>query len=99
MKASRQFFRNLAYLANRYGWTPEDIEDIKAQTRADLNPMKKYWKNLAAAHKAGYEQTSENGYIHLRAWCMQNGFTDSFTEEDWSPLPNHQSAHPGFQQS
>lgn len=75
MKVSKQFMRDFAYLANRYGWTPADIEEIKAATRA--NPaLLQYWQNLAIAHRAGYEQTRENGYIRLHVWCRRMGWPD-----------------------
>ena len=73
MKVSKQFMRDFAYLANRYGWTPADIEEIKVATRANL-ALLQYWQNLAIAHRAGYEQTRENGYIRLHAWCHQMGW-------------------------
>lgn len=51
MNVSRQFLRDFAYLANYYGWTPADIEDVKADTRA--NPgLVAYWTTLANAHRA-----------------------------------------------
>lgn len=73
MKVSKGFLRNFAYLANRYGWMPADIEEIKAHTRANPS-MVRYWTLLAAAHRAGYEQTAENGYIRLQAWCTERGW-------------------------
>lgn len=73
MNVSRQFLRDFAYLANRYGWTPDDIEEIKAHTRENPD-MARYWTNLAAAHRGGYEQTPENGFIRLAAWCAQQGW-------------------------
>jgi hypothetical protein len=77
MNVSRQFLKDFAYLANRYGWTPADIEDVKADTRA--NPgLVAYWTTLANAHRAGYEQTRENGYQRLHAWCEQRGMVDPF---------------------
>lgn len=75
MRVSKQFLRDFAYLANRYGWTPADIEDVKQATRE--NPeLVRYWQNLAIAHQAGYEQTAENGFIRLREWCAQSGLPD-----------------------
>lgn len=68
MKVSKQFLKDFAYLANRYGWNTADIEDVKAQTRSNPCEMRAYWTDLAAAHRAGYEQTSENGYLRLAAW-------------------------------
>ena len=78
MNVSKQFLRDFSYLANRYGWTPAEIEEIKEQTRANPNEMCRYWTNLAIAHRAGYEQTVENGYIRLREWCMQQGWPDPY---------------------
>ena len=78
MKVSKQFLRDFAYLANRYGWTAGDIEEIKAQTRAAPVPMVRYWSTLAAAQRGGYEQTLENGYLRLSAWCAANGWPDPF---------------------
>jgi hypothetical protein len=80
MKVSKSFLRDFAYLANYYGWTPADIEDIKAQTRADPD-LAHYWTNLAAAHRAGYEQTPENGFIRLHLWCSQQGRPNPFTND------------------
>jgi hypothetical protein len=68
MKVSKQFLRDFAYLANFYGWTAADIEDVKAQTRASAE-LRDYWTRLAGAHRAGYKQTEKNGHIRLGAWC------------------------------
>jgi hypothetical protein len=73
MNVSRQFLRDFAYLANHYGWTPADIEDVKADTRASPG-LVDYWTVLANAHRAGYEQTPQNGYIRLVDWCDSTGF-------------------------
>jgi len=85
MKVSRQFLRDFAYLANYYRWTLADIEDVKADTHG--NPaLLNYWAALAAAHRAGYKQTSENGYMRLQTWCAENGMPDPFTNlsmEKW----------------
>lgn len=35
MNVSRQFLKDFAYLANYYGWTPADIDDVKADTRTN----------------------------------------------------------------
>jgi len=75
MKVSKQFLRDFAFLANHYSWTPADVEQIKADTRANPD-LVRYWSALADAVRAGYKQTAENGYIRLRAWCDQNGRPD-----------------------
>lgn len=77
MKISKQFITDFAYLANHYQWTPADVEDVKAYTR-DNPDMLRYWTALANAHRAGYEQTPENGYIRLHAWCKVMNLPDPF---------------------
>jgi hypothetical protein len=81
MKVSKQFLRDFAYLANLYAWTPVDIEEIKAQTRANPEVMRRYWTNLAIAHRAGYEQTPTNGLVRLREWCAQQGWPDPYLHD------------------
>ncbi len=82
MKVSKSFLKDFAYLANRYGWTPADIEEVKAHMRENFEPMRRYWSTLAAAHRAGYEQNAENGYIRLHHWCAENGHPYPFTTND-----------------
>lgn len=72
MKVSKDFLRDFAYLANLYAWDARDIEDVKAQTRANPEAMRRYWTVLAAAHRAGYEQNSLNGYERLGKWAAHN---------------------------
>jgi hypothetical protein len=81
MQVSKQFLRDFAYLANFYGWTPADIEEGKAETRADPATMRRYWTNLARAHRAGYRQTSANGYMRLAEWCVARGWPDPYTTD------------------
>ncbi|NHZ35341.1 hypothetical protein [Massilia rubra] len=71
MKVSRDFLLDFAYLANLYAWTPADIEEVKAQTRANPEPMRQYWALLAAAHRAGYKQEKANNYERLGAWIQR----------------------------
>lgn len=72
MKVSKDFLRDFAYLANLYGWDAADIEDVKAQTRANPEPMRRYWTTLAAAHRTGYRQNAANGYERLEVWIGRN---------------------------
>lgn len=74
MNVSKQFLKDFAYLANRYGWNASDIEDVKAQTRGNPEEMRRYWTTLAAAHRAGYQQDSENDFMRLGVWCQTSGF-------------------------
>ena len=69
MKVSKQFLQDFAYIANLYGWNADDVEDAKAQTRA--NPeLRSYWTQLAVAHRAGYQQTRENNHMRLGQWLQ-----------------------------
>jgi hypothetical protein len=77
MKVSKQFLRDFAYIANLYGWNADDVEDAKAQTRASPE-LRDYWTALASAHRDGYEQTRENGYMRLGQWCQLNGRADPY---------------------
>lgn len=78
MNVSKQFLCDFAYLANLYGWTAADIEDIKAQTRENSDEMRLYWTQLAIAHRAGYSQTAENNFVRLGYWRQMkaNAATD-----------------------
>lgn len=79
MKVSKDFLRDFAYLANLYGWDARDIEDAKAQTRANPEPMRRYWTTLAQAHRGGYQQTEANGYERLGKWAAHNpSFCDQY---------------------
>lgn len=74
MQVSKSFLKDFAYLANRYGWAAADIEEMKAAVRAKEDAGRRYITTLAAAHRAGYEQTPENGYIRLNVWCAEKGW-------------------------
>lgn len=73
MNVSKQFLRDFAYLANLYGWTADDVEDVKAQTRSNPSEMVPYWTRLAAAHRGGYSQTPENNFMRLGQWLQFQG--------------------------
>jgi hypothetical protein len=73
MKVSKQFLRDLAYIANLYSWNVKDVEDAKAQTRANPGEMRPYWTRLAAAHRAGYQQTVDNNFMRLGQWAQLQG--------------------------
>jgi hypothetical protein len=87
MQVSETFLRDFAYLANRYGWTAVDIEEMRAAIRANEGNGRRYITTLAAAHRAGYEQTSDNGYIRLNAWCAEQGWADPYAAEKKSCHP------------
>jgi hypothetical protein len=70
MLVSKQFLRDFAYIANVYGWNAEDIAEAKAQTRANPGEMRRYWTQLAAAHRAGYQQTRANNFMRLGQWLQ-----------------------------
>lgn len=77
MNVSRQFIADFNTHAGRYGWTSQEIEETKQATRENPD-LKRYWAILAAAHRAGYEQTAANNYIRLQAWCLEQGLSDPF---------------------
>ena len=66
-KVSRAFLRDFAFIANRYEWDLETIEEVKEQTRGNHELMC-YWQELAAAHRAGYEPNRDNNWQRLGAW-------------------------------
>ena len=76
MQVSKSFLQDFAYLANRNEWTAADIEEMKAAVRENEDAGRRYVTTLAAAHRAGYEQTQQNGYIRLHAWCAKKGWPD-----------------------
>lgn len=88
MKVSQAFMRDFAYLANLYAWDASDIEDVKAQTRANPEAMRRYWIILAAAHRNGYQQSEANGYQRLGQWIS---LSRSFAEQ-YAPAQSHISA-------
>jgi hypothetical protein len=74
MLISKRFLRDFTYIANLYGWNAEDVEDAKAQTRANPDKMLRYWTQLAAPHRAGYAQPPENNFMWLEQWLqLQDG--------------------------
>lgn len=80
MRVSKKFLNDFAYLANYYGWSLDEIEEMKQCTREDPEQMVRYWTTLAAAHRAGYEQNEENGYMRLGLWCAIQGWPAPFAD-------------------
>jgi hypothetical protein len=70
----------LSLLAKHYRWTPADVKDVEVDTQANPD-LGRYWIVLANAIRAGYEQTPENGFIRLQAWCAQRGLPDPFIDD------------------
>lgn len=79
MKVSRQFLKDFAEIANRYGWDADDIEEVKTATRGDPKLLR-YWTALAAAHRQGYQQTRANNYMRLTAWLEANNQSNLLRE-------------------
>lgn len=67
MKVSRSFLRDFAEIANIYEWSDSTVEEVKQETR-DNPELVQYWKDLAAAHRAGYKQTRDNNWMRLGQW-------------------------------
>jgi len=71
MKVSKAFMRDFAYIANYYEWDDKTVEEVKQETR-DSPALVAYWRNLAAAHRAGYAQNRDNNWIRLEHWKQIN---------------------------
>ncbi|MDB5853266.1 MAG: hypothetical protein JWR22_1307 [Herminiimonas sp.] len=78
MSVREQMIADMRYLRQRYGWTDEDADEIRAALRSCGASLARYFATLAAAHRAGYEQTAENGFVRLHAWCAQQGLPDPY---------------------
>lgn len=74
--STRTRARDLARLAVRYGWSPEEVEKVKAQLEAHPETMERYWRNLAIAYAAGFVQSEESEALTLRDWCARTGRPD-----------------------
>lgn len=72
LKVSRAFLTDFAYIASRYDWSEDDIEECKQATRENPD-LKTYWSTLAYSHRNGYEQTKQNGYMRLETWLANRG--------------------------
>jgi hypothetical protein len=47
---------------------------VLAQTQSSPDEMCRYWTQLAAAHRAGYQQTAANNFMRLGQWThLQDG--------------------------
>lgn len=77
MKYPMTLSEDLKYLAAYYQWTDADKAEIRAAF-TNCEPMVRYFTNLAAAHRAGYEQDAGNGFVRLREWCEQKGLADPY---------------------
>lgn len=80
MDAKLKLAEDMRYLRQRYGWSDADATEVKAAAKKN-RAWWRYWTILAAAHRAGYEQTEENGYPRLQLWCTQQGLSDPFAED------------------
>lgn len=67
MLVSKKFLHDFAYIANFYDWSDAIVEDVKRETRESLE-LRKYWTELADAHRAGYRQNKENNFMRLAEW-------------------------------
>lgn len=77
MELSNREISDLRYLRARLGWDDKDAKQVTQSIR-DSDLGARYYSILAAAHRAGYEQTAANGFIRLQAWCIEKGLPDPF---------------------
>jgi hypothetical protein len=78
LKYPERLSADLKYLAEFYKWTDEDKKEIRAAFTG-CEEMVRYFINLAAAHRAGYEQGAENGHQRLKEWCLSKGLDDPYS--------------------
>jgi hypothetical protein len=71
---------DLRYLRQYYGWDDKDARQVMQSIR-ETEHAARYYVILAGAHRAGYRQTSENGYMRLQLWCAMKGLPDPFGAE------------------
>lgn len=73
--------RDVTRLAARYGWSPAGRREIEESLLSNPKAIERYWRNLAAARRAGYVQTAENGFLLLPEWCRRQGWPDPTTHD------------------
>jgi hypothetical protein len=69
-RVSKAFIRDFAQCANHFNWNQADIDEMKTAVR-EGNGMREYIEKLAAAQRAGYVQTRENGFMRLSEWSAE----------------------------
>lgn len=78
MRVSKEFAEEFAYLVEWYGWTIEEVVEIKRNIKADPEPMVQFFSSLAKAHKQGYRFADENGFHLLNVFCAERGISDPY---------------------
>jgi hypothetical protein len=77
LKLNESEIDDLHYLRQYYGWDDKDARQVMQSIR-ETEHAARYYVILAGAHRAGYRQTPENGYMRLQPWCAMNGLPDPF---------------------
>lgn len=80
MELTQRELMDLRYLREFYGWNDKDAREVMVSIRSTEHAAR-YYTILAAAHRAGYEQNAENGFVRLQAWCALKGLPDPFGKE------------------
>lgn len=77
MQLNERETRDLRFLRQRLAWDDNDAKQVMQSIRESEHGAR-YYTVLAAAHRAGYEQTAANGFIRLQEWCIEKGLPDPF---------------------
>jgi hypothetical protein len=80
MKLTDSQKTDLRYLRQFYGWDNKEAREVM-QTIVESAHGARYYTALADAHRRGYRQTEENGYIRLQPWFASQGLPDPFADE------------------
>lgn len=61
---NRDFLRDFAELANRFGWDGRELEEVKEQSRQSQE-LRDYWQKMAYAYRNGYAPQRANNWERL----------------------------------
>jgi hypothetical protein len=80
MLTSQALIEDMLFLRKYYDWSDADFAEIKDALQENA-ALARYFNVLAVAHRAGYRQNADNGFIRLRVWCIEKNFPDPFTPD------------------
>lgn len=81
MRVSKEFAEEFSYLVEWYGWTSDEVAEIKRNIKADPEPMIQFFSSLAKAHKQGYRFADDGGFHLLNVFCAEKGIPDPYGHE------------------
>jgi hypothetical protein len=69
---------DLRYLRGYYRWSDDDAREIKLSLDERGEEAMGYYTALANAHREGYVQNEQNGFMRLDVWCAENGMPSPY---------------------